>query len=243
MGEWIDNAARALARGQTRRQVLKKLGGGVLGALVAFAAGHDFLAEQAAASPSQAAARCSGGRTACGKDCVDTRINLNHCGRCNNRCPAGTICRNGSCICPPGKAKCGDRCVNTKNDENNCGSCGNRCGGGRSCVNGTCRCPDKQTTCGGQCVDTASNNSHCGSCGNACSGGQVCVKGDCRCPGERTLCGGQCVNTQGDENNCGACGNRCNADTQVCRGGRCVRKGPGTNASTRGTDRLDDFDS
>lgn len=43
---------------------------------------------------------CASG-TRCGSSCVDTASNVNHCGGCDRRCPAGQSCRSGMCSAAP----------------------------------------------------------------------------------------------------------------------------------------------
>ena len=40
---------------------------------------------------------CPSGQTHCGGFCVDTRVDDNNCGACNNACAVGAFCRSGSC--------------------------------------------------------------------------------------------------------------------------------------------------
>ncbi len=45
---------------------------------------------------------CPGGWTFCSGFCVDTNIDLDHCGTCGNACTGGNICMGGSCVpCTP----------------------------------------------------------------------------------------------------------------------------------------------
>lgn len=45
-------------------------------------------------------ANCTTG-TRCGAACVDTNSDVNNCGACARRCPAGNVCSAGACIAPP----------------------------------------------------------------------------------------------------------------------------------------------
>src|SRR4051794_4841850 len=56
----------------------------------------------------------------CGKSCVDTQTNSQHCGQCNSKCPFTTHCEGGDCVCPIDTLKCdtarGPRCVDSNSD-------------------------------------------------------------------------------------------------------------------------------
>ncbi len=64
------------------------------------------------------------GALCCNGRCIDTRLNLDSCGACNNRCMFGRICCEGVCEDP-------------KINPNHCGSCNNHCKG-NACVDGRC---------------------------------------------------------------------------------------------------------
>jgi hypothetical protein len=122
----------------------------------------------------------------CGGDaCVDLETDPQHCGSCDNVCPAGVPCSVGSCVCPDGQEPCGDVCVDTQSDPQNCGGCGDGCAPDKVCWMGVCAdtCAGL-TDCGDACVDTQTDSDHCGSCDNACPNGGACVMGGCDCPGD-----------------------------------------------------------
>src|SRR6516225_2939408 len=70
---------------------------------------------------------CSG--TCCSGQCFNTSTDPNHCGACNNVCPApangSATCTSGVCgfTCNSGFANCNNSCVNLETDPNNCGAC------------------------------------------------------------------------------------------------------------------------
>jgi hypothetical protein len=174
---------------------------------------------------------CATGQIRCGENCVDLTTSGTHCGRCDNACPVGQMCRAGSCanemMCMGTQSLCGSSCVETSSDAMNCGSCGNVCPMGQTCFTGSCRipdCPTNETRCGSTCVDPATDAANCGTCGNTCSSGQACVLGVCRsatpCAAGETSCGGLCVVTTTDLANCGGCGIACTS-IQICTAGVC----------------------
>ncbi|XXX80135.1 MXAN_6577-like cysteine-rich protein [Sorangium sp. So ce134] len=78
----------------------------------------------------------------CDGECVDTRTDPNHCGRCGKQCAPGRACVGGLCgrICLEGLTDCGDTCVDLTSDAQHCGQCDRACGPGRPCEGGACRC-------------------------------------------------------------------------------------------------------
>ena len=162
--------------------------------------------------------KCPEGETCCNDGCVDLKTdNQQNCGRCNNRCIGGQICKMGVCECPVGETFCGSECVNLLDDGQNCGDCGS-----------TCNTDAGQFCCDGACNDFQSDDQNCGSCGHACSGGH-CYEGQCVCPPDQTLCskGGnaQCVDLLNDDKNCGdtcASATDCSAIGQNCCYATCV---------------------
>ncbi len=170
-----------------------------------------------------------------------------NCGRCGNRCPAGTACSMGACgsICGGGTTFCGDRCATLETDAQHCGTCGRACPGGANgdpaCRGGVCG-----LTCNagfGDCDNVASTGcetnlraaiEHCGACGRACrlaNAATVCADASCRigaCNGGFSNCNGVeadgCeTNVGADVSNCGACGRACSLPNAgaSCAGGAC----------------------
>jgi len=61
-----------------------------------------------------------------------------HCGTCDNACPAVATCQTGKCKCPNNQQLlCGEACENALTDNTNCGGCGHDCRGA-TCANGVC---------------------------------------------------------------------------------------------------------
>jgi hypothetical protein len=164
----------------------------------------------------------TGGCETCGgTECVALASDANHCGRCDNACPAGVACENGKCSCAGGALSCGGTCVDATSDALNCGACGNACGPASSCVAGKCSCSFGLESCGATCADLGSDAQHCGSCAVVCGAGEVCLKGQCAAGcGSLTQCGTSCIDTQTNPLNCGGCGKTC-APGQTCEAGKC----------------------
>jgi len=176
---------------------------------------------------------CASPEIVCGGTCTDITVNLQHCGRCNNRCASGQSCTNGTCTdpaptCAAPRRLCSTACVDVTTDVTHCGACGNRCPTGQSCMAGACRAPtptgaSPRVMCGASCTDVSTDAANCGVCGLACATGQRCAGGNCTggtCTPPQVSCGGLCTDTSFDANNCGTCGVRC-ASGQPCIAGRC----------------------
>ncbi len=204
------------------------------------------------ATPVCSAGRCASGcipaELRCGTACVDANTNTNHCGRCDNPCPAAAnaaaSCAMGACsiTCNSGFADCdGSRVngceVNTRTSVAHCGACNNACPArantSASCASGACSyaCLTGFADCDGNmangCEAALSSASNCGVCGRVCSGATpVCSGGACSsgCAAGESRCGGSCVNTASSIAHCGACNNACpsraNAAT-VCAASTC----------------------
>ncbi|TNE51840.1 MAG: hypothetical protein EP343_02985 [Deltaproteobacteria bacterium] len=181
-------------------------------------------------------------QTLCGRDCVNTSTNNDHCGRCNYRCTRGRTCVRGACVCPQGTVYCNSRCVSLagmQSDNGNCGGCGLTCyNSGRStCQRGQCVCQNPKETAvlvnftsskkGYVCADLNSK-SHCGGYRNSCGTGE-CKNGACTCSqSEDTLCTqtigtstqSECANLQSNTSHCGTCWSSC-LRTQLCVKGAC----------------------
>lgn len=79
--------------------------------------------------------------TNCNGECIDTKTDTMHCGKCDAPCGSAAVCEDGACQCKDGDIKCDGTCVDA-NSMDNCGRCGNFCSGPTSCVAGSCRtCP------------------------------------------------------------------------------------------------------
>lgn len=164
---------------------------------------------------------CPSGQTRCGATCVDTRVSMAHCGRCDNACPVGGantvgLCREGACAvtCAAGFENC---------DTDPANGCETPTGFAR--------------TCDGACVDVRVSVNHCGACGAACritatNGHAMARCADRRCelacePGyadcDGTFANGCEADLSGTVH-CGRCGGFCPelpGASAVCRAGAC----------------------
>ena len=87
--------------------------------------------------PIDGALVCPDPQVLCNDQCVDTSLDPENCGDCNNIC-ASDVCIDGGClVCQDGESVCGQSCANLANDPDNCGTCGNPCASGL-CSNGLC---------------------------------------------------------------------------------------------------------
>jgi hypothetical protein len=150
---------------------------------------------------------CATNLTLCEGSCVNTEINLNHCGACGSFCRGNQICVGAKCGCPSGLTLCGSMCVDTSTDNANCGECGKAVPFTKICRGGLAVCQIRSTvSCNGRCVDLNTDLGNCGECGKACPRGQTCTGGKCSCLATQVQCGGKCVNLLTDKDNCGVCG-------------------------------------
>lgn len=83
---------------------------------------------------------CAEGLTMCGTSCHDLQTSLDHCGECDNECPAliGGVCAGGECGCPAGTTDCGGTCFNTSTSAAHCGACDVACDAGDVCLMSEC---------------------------------------------------------------------------------------------------------
>ena len=204
-----------------------------------------------------AAMRCESG---CGDDadCAGdgglTRCDpVRHaCARCvtDDHCPAGEVCRLGSCApgctdahaCPVGRSCCEGTCYDLAADPARCGACGTSCPGGdnatAACAVGRCglTCAAGFADCDGMaangCEAPLSDATSCGRCGNACpASAPLCARGTdgslaCAtgCATAQLRCGADCVDPLADARHCGACGAACPDGAHAspaCQMGRC----------------------
>jgi hypothetical protein len=107
---------------------------------------------------------CAVGMTNCGGTCVNTSVDLNHCGQCFRPAPAGGVCLGGVPQCTLG----------FHNDNGRCCAAGSHNEGPFCCVDGF-------RNCGGICVSTGTDPLNCGSCGRHCSDffHPACFSGRC----------------------------------------------------------------
>jgi hypothetical protein len=181
----FDEMAKALAGGLTRRQALRKVGGGLAGALLASVG----LGKASGATPMNCADYC--------KNFVGIQPgNGNAYGQCVSNC--------ANCIAGGGIACGADGCCT---GDEVCTSemiCALPCvPDGGSCSE-TSDCCDELRCCrgangyggGGVCVDVSSDPSNCGDCGLECPRGAICSGGRCVFPCGTTadcLAGQLCV--------------------------------------------------
>ena len=182
-------------------------------------------------------------QTFCGFSCVDTRIDNENCGKCNNPCPRGDLDPSLNMFYGCWKSECGHlKCKNhwSECDGNldngcetdlrlpeNCGSCGTVCPEGQACKEDArdgqwrCMCAPGQTFCelaggSGRCHDLSSDPSNCGGCGVHCR--SACVNGMCQ-----TKCGAGFADCNGSESdgcevNIGSDPNNCGGCGITCNG-------------------------
>jgi hypothetical protein len=224
----LDEAAKAAASGVSRREVLRRLGLGLAGTVLASMGLQDrATAARGGASGSgggTSSSSCPAGYTKCKGQCVSLSSNPSNCGACGHGCSTSSpYCVNGACSpCPSGLTLCNGACVNLTGDISNCGACGHNCGSGLSfCSGGACYC--YYTVCGTTCTDVTTDANNCGACGNSCSDPTMpyCAGGVCSdCFSGGALCSGVCTDIGNDPNNCGDCGIACPAG-YACGGGSC----------------------
>jgi len=134
-------------------------------------------------------AECKG-LQCCDGQCVDTKADLLHCGKCGAKCTGAeqqqAICNGGVCnACPAGKADCNslpfDGCeVPLATDVKNCGACNKVCllanAQSSTCAASACQIEackagfldcDKKPDNGCE-IESATDPANCGACGNAC---------------------------------------------------------------------------
>jgi hypothetical protein len=215
----FDALAQDLARGVSRRQILRRLVGAAAAGLAApLIARLTFEpASAAAATLATPAGPCSSSKAAA---CLD---------------PAQNALANALAGCFPegvDQSSVGfwlavDQCLGRSEKEYalaraSCLGAGAGCPAGSECSNDLC-CPAGQAGCGAVC----------------CAAGQSCVEGVCSsggtggntdtgpsgCAAGQTLCGGACVDLQSDGKHCGACGKACESG-RFCSQGSCVEGCP-----------------
>jgi hypothetical protein len=212
----FDKLAKDLAGGLSRRQALRRLGGGLAGAVLgslSFSAawakpkeGLDYKSQGSGGNGGND--DNGGGNSACARWCdsLPPGADTDHCKsdaaqgqglcyECGPKASAGhpnfcDLAGIGPTCCPKtAPTCCSGHCSDLGTDASNCGQCGKACPSGRNC-------------CGGQCVDLTSDNNNCGGCLNACPAGYTCRDGQCavcptcsgiaHCLRPRVLCGQLC---------------------------------------------------
>ena len=225
MDHWLDDIARAMAGGVSRRRALGRiaalLGGAAVAAAVPAIASADTDGDHGGPCdefcerlPKDQRDRCRDDAAHGHGPCYDCGPKGSNNGLCGGTCCAnGGDCLNGKCVnCASGQSL---QCLA------GCSSTGTPCAAGTTC-------------CAGVCASTSTDADNCGACGNKCAAGQTCANGKCsggtggcsasaQCPSGDGCCNGRCValNTTA---NCGACGNQCTAanGTAACTNGICA---------------------
>jgi hypothetical protein len=201
----FDELAKALAEGVSRREALRRLGGGLAGALLASLGVGKSWSQSAGFS--------------CNDFCSKQGLTGSALGTCLQQCRAcvsegGTVCSASSsgsvtCCAQPNPACCGTGCCTSPK-----ACCGGKCCPGDSCLPGDICCPPESVCAGAiccsprapiccpggsgvspSCVPNDVNN--CGTCGNPCRGTEICCPGSSPaasacCPTERCCPGWGC---------------------------------------------------
>jgi hypothetical protein len=214
----FDRLAKTLAEEVPRREAIRRLGGGLAGALLAslgleraWGQGNSVCAGWCVANfpPGPARDTCKSSAAHGGGPCYDCGPAGDNRGLCPGGgqggvcCAVGAPCCNGAC-CVVGQTCCpspsGTPYCTTLGSNSDCAFCGDVCP------------PEQPTCCGTTCVNTATDLNNCGACGNVCLGGQL-----------PACCAGGCTDLATDDFNCGFCGHRCDpAHSEVCTGGVCT---------------------
>lgn len=133
--------------------------------------------------------RCASGTRLCDGRCVNVDDDVDHCGRCNDRCDTaiGEVCADGDCECPGGSdgGVCGGQCVSLLTTSH-CGDCATSCGDNAFCdasrSNAVCACVNGYVDCGNGFCEVSNSNENCGECGRRCPAGTQCnADGECVC--------------------------------------------------------------
>jgi hypothetical protein len=236
MEHQFDLLAKALAEGVSRREALRRITGGLAGALLAsmglgksWGSGVSCSDRRLSLCTSAVSTSAARARAICRTQRCINAVNegearaLAGC-RKEFGCPAGQTCVNSTCstACPQGEMFCNGACISVVGNLDHCGECGFVC---RS---------DAQTTracCGYKCFDTSNDRYNCGGCGYQsssyiCRTDQICSNGQCQCATGKADCNGTCVDTSSDPNNCGNCagagGAVCTHEGTVCSAGTCA---------------------
>ncbi len=176
---------------------------------------------------------CAGTLRLCGGACVDTAINVAHCGTCDKVCGPGEVCNQGYCgllptdcaqaggcpggfYCEPTDKTCKPGCL-LPTDCPTPGSCDAKthicaCAEDTHACGATCVANDSAASCGASCeacpaVPNANATCDTGACGFACSDGFV-------------LCEGKCVTQQQCDDICKPCSPPANS-VAFCKGTEC----------------------
>jgi hypothetical protein len=159
-------------------------------------------------------------------DCVDIRMDLAHCGACNNTCPSNDVCSEGVCI-DLGDCRTNDiGCTGFSYCDESTGNCVRGCLVDEQCgaSNEVCDPETKECVCGdgfercpprvGACVDTQTDPTYCGGCDTSCLGGESCEGGLCIDPADCRENGIGCTGFTYCDQDTGVCLSGCDRETQ-----------------------------
>ncbi|RIK46657.1 MAG: hypothetical protein DCC58_02515 [Chloroflexi bacterium] len=152
----FDDLARGLASSSSRRQALKAIGAGVVGAAFSVVGVSSATAKEKDKDKKKPDCCPKDTPTLCGRTCVDLSDDPQHCGGCGNTCVPGGQCVNGVCVAPAcdDSSDCplpADPCLVAVCASGQCASAP-RCPADATCDNGTCVCPSGTTYCESQNV-------------------------------------------------------------------------------------------
>ena len=183
---WLDDVARGVAAGESRRSVLKKIAAGAVGVMLGSVIPSEVSASHKPNHPPTESCRgraCNASTTCCpGYQCVGGTCQILCAGGSGRRCPSGTQCcgTGQTAVCCSGCCKDG-LCITSLTDV----ACGT---GGKTCANCTASgevCNPATGTCVAQ---SCTLYEPCGICTpgypNQCEK-YLTVEGTCAC-----LCGG-----------------------------------------------------
>src|SRR5438874_8759979 len=168
MEDRFDALAKSVAGAMSRRDALRRCGGGLAAVLLsalglapaALGAGGNTCTDYCKShfAPGTAQVQCKRVCDACGGD--TSRL-------CTGGPTQGVAC------CGTGERCCMTQlgvpfCASLASNVNNCGACGNACAYNELC-------------CGGTCKNTSSDRNNCGQCGQQCTEGGLpsCCSGTC----------------------------------------------------------------
>jgi hypothetical protein len=221
----FDDLSRALARGLPRRDVLRLLGGGVVGWMLASVGLEQVWLPRKASGQGGSGTPCDSKKAAVCQHDVDHGF-LEQTAACSIFAALGVIGLGAATgvglifaggLVVAGTIEC-EHYVYHKSEEDRA-NCARSipgsffCTDDTSCVNNLC-CPAGWVGCGQACLPSA-----------ACCNGQPCTNSQPQCPSGQTPCSGQCVPVGTDQNCSGQC-DACPAG-QHCVNGRCTGGGGG----------------